>query len=177
MRLLRFCIAALAGGVLVVAAPVSVRADTNSEMVVKAVMIRKFAEFVTWPDAISPQNDKHVKVCVYGDSSMSQMGAVFSKTSASSTIRYSLATVSQLPEAGVCHVVFLGAGKQDQFAALKSKSILIVGDSSGFVERGGMIGFEIVDGKVRYNINNKAFGAAGLKVDAQLLEIANKVVE
>ena len=157
----------------------SARADGNSEMVVKAVMIRKFVEFVTWPEAVAPQKEMLVKVCVYGDSAMTQMGAVFSKTSGASAIKYSLTSISQLDNVtGNCHVLFIAASKQDHLSGVLSKKpVLTVSDSQGFVEKGGMIGFQVIDGKIRYNINNRAFGESQMKIDAQLLEIANKVVE
>ncbi|MDX2072968.1 MAG: YfiR family protein [Alphaproteobacteria bacterium] len=149
---------------------------------IKAVMIRKFVEFIRWPEASAPQKEMLVKICVYGDSAMSGMNAVFSKTSSANAIQYSLSNISQLDNvAGACHVVFISASRQDQLssilAVLRSKPVLTVSDVNNFAERGGMIGFHIIDGKIRYNINNKAFEAAQLKVDAQLLEIANKVVE
>ncbi len=181
MRLTQTLRQALAAAVLCCVAPQIAYAQSDPEMVVKAVMIRKFAEFIRWPDAVAPQNTMQVNVCVYGDAPMSEMTAVFSKTSASNPVKFSLSTLSQLSDAGACHILFVGASRQSQVgsitAALAGKPVLTVSDADGFAEKGGMIGFRIVDGKVRYDINNRAFGAAQLKVDAQLLEIANKVVE
>lgn len=158
------------------------RADANSEMVVKALMVGKFIEFIKWPTPASPQQQMQVKICVYGDSAMSQMQAVFSKLSSNSSLKYSLSHIAQLAEAtGNCHIIFIGTVKGETtsstLSALAGKPLLTVSDSDGFVEKGGMVGFQIIDGKVRYNINNRAFGEAQLKIDAQLLEIANKVVE
>jgi hypothetical protein len=177
MRLLHASVVLVMFAAFAVGAPAGVRADANSEMVIKAVMIRKFVEFIKWPEAYAPQKNMQVNVCVLGDSPMSQMSAVFDKTGAS-PIKYKLSNISQL--SGVennCHVVFLGASALAQLPGLRGKPVLTVSDSGGFAERGGMIGFEIIGGKIRYNINNRSFGAAQLMIDAQLLEIANKVVE
>jgi len=156
---------------------VPVRADENSEMIVKAVMIRKFVEFIRWPDAVAPQKEMRVKVCVLGDSPMAQMNAVFDKTSVSAPVKYTLNSIGSVGEAVNCHVLFIGSSMVSQLGALSGKPVLTVSDTDGFAQRGGMIGFQIIDGKVRYNINNKSFGTAQLKIDAQLLEIANKVVD
>jgi len=154
------------------------RADGNSEMVVKAVMIRKFVEFIKWPEAVAPQKEMRVKVCVYGDSPMSQMGAVFAKSAGSSPVKYTLNTITQLDDvASACHVLFIGESQMMSLPSLRKKPVLTVSDADSFVDKGGMIGFQLIDSKVRYNINNKAFGESQLKIDAQLLEIANKVVE
>lgn len=150
----------------------------DQEMVIKAVMIRKFVEFIKWPAEVSPANKMQVNVCVYGTTGMSDMDAVFSKTSSASPIKYTLKNISQLSGvAGQCHVVFLASSKASNLSALASQPVLSISDGNNFAENGGMIGFQLIDGKIRYNINNAAFDRAGLKVDAQLLEIANKVVE
>ena len=149
---------------------------------IKAVMIRKFVEFVKWPDAVSPRNEMLVKICVYGNSSMSAAREIFEKVGANQAVRYSFSTLSQIsavPQS--CHVVFISSEEQGNMGSimggLKGKPVLTISDMSGFADKGGMIGFNLVDGKVRYDINNRAFGAAELSVDAQLLETANKVVE
>lgn len=180
MNLLRLIAIALLSAALICGTWTPARADTDQEMVIKAVMIRKFVEFIKWPEDVAPQKEMQVKVCVYGDTPMAQMNAVFNKTSATSPIKYTLSSISQLGNiSGACHVLFIAASKQDSsvFAALEGKPVLTVSDAGGFADKGGMIGFEIIEGKVRYNINNKAFGQAHIKVDAQLLEIANKVVD
>jgi hypothetical protein len=169
--------AAFAAFLMAVSTTSLARADANSEMVVKAVMIRKFVEFVKWPEAVAPQNDMRVKVCTYGDTPMATMNAVFDKTSASAPIKYTLGAINSAGDAGNCHVVFIGASKIGDLGSFAGRPVLTVSDAGGFAEKGGMIGFLLIEGKVRYNINNSAFGAAGLKIDAQLLEIANKVVD
>lgn len=180
MGLLRLSIAILVAAAFSCSTWTSALAQSEQETTIKAVMIRKFVEFIKWPEQVSPQKDMQVRVCVYGDSAMAQMNAVFDKKSATSSIKYVLSGISQLSAAaGTCHVVFI-SGSSDvsgALAALADKPVLTVSDAPGFAEKGGMIGFLLIDGKVRYNINNKAFGNAHIKVDAQLLEIANKVVD
>lgn len=171
----RFIITACAAA-LICAPNTHAYADAQSETV-KAVMIRKFAEYVRWPEANSPQKEMQVRVCVYGDSPMSQMGAVFAKTSPANPIKFTLVPLSDLGAAGSCHIVFIGGGSGEAAARLAKLPVLTVSDVDGFANNGGMIGFEIIDGKVRYNINRQALSAADLKADAQLLAIANKVVE
>lgn len=158
----------------------SVSAATPEQ--VRAVMIRKFAEFVNWPDEISPRKDMHLRVCIYGDSSMMSAADIFARTSANASMKFSLSMRSSLDNiTGACHILFIASSKQDQLSSilsgLQNLPVVTVSDMNGFVDRGGMVGFQTVDGSIRYNINNKSFGEAKLRVDAQLLEIANKVVE
>ena len=62
-------------------------------------------------------------------------------------------------------------------AALRGQPVLTVSDIGNFAESGGMIGFVTDDNKVKVEVNAKAITSAGLRVDAQLLEIAVKVID
>ena len=108
---------------------------------------------------------------------MSGTGAIFDKAS---TAKLALSLVSESSAASAashCHVVFVADA---DFASVKTafhgKPILTVSDTDGFAEAGGMIGFVVSDNKIKIEVNPKAAAAAGLRVDAQLLEIALKVI-
>jgi hypothetical protein len=53
--------------------------------------------------------------------------------------------------------------------------VLTVGDSAGFLERGGVIRFRVEDNKVRFDINPDAAARAHLEVSSQLLKLATIV--
>jgi hypothetical protein len=53
--------------------------------------------------------------------------------------------------------------------------VLTVGESEGFLERGGMINFVVKGKNVRLEINLVAAEAAGLKISSRLLAIADIV--
>ena len=175
MHLSKPIIRAILAAVLCCGAPFAAHAQSDPEM------MRKFAEFVRWPDALAPQQTMQVRVCIYGEMPMQEFSAIFSKTSASNPIKFMLSAVGQPGDAAGCHMLFIAASRASQvdaaLSALAGKPVLTVSDAPGFAEKGGMIGFNIINGKVRYDINNTVFAPSQLKVDAQLLEIANKVVE
>ena len=162
--------------VFIVISPVN--ASEEKENAIKTVMMRKFVDFITWPEQYSPKTHTQFNACVLGDSRIVYSAAIFEKQASASSIAFKMFRVDSVQNlAGRCHLVFVTAGKEGSLAELSFQPVLTISDMPRFVERGGMIGFEIIDGKIRYNINNKSFSKAGLKVDAQLLEIANKVVD
>jgi YfiR/HmsC-like len=59
---------------------------------------------------------------------------------------------------------------------LKDGPILTVGESDGFVEQGGMIGFLLVDNKVRFEINVQAAEQAKLRISSRRLLLAKLVI-
>ena len=60
---------------------------------------------------------------------------------------------------------------------IKGMSILSVGDSSDFVNNGGIIRLFIENNKVKFDINQFAANDNGLKINSRLLELANRVIQ
>ena len=62
-------------------------------------------------------------------------------------------------------------------AGIKGNPVLTVGETSGFLEKGGIINLLKVGAKIRWEINRTPAKKAGLKIRAQLLRNAVRVVE
>jgi hypothetical protein len=168
-----FCLAGLALLLLGMSAGRAQAAD-NKEYIVKAAFIYNFVKFVEWPAEKAIGKQSKIDICVLGSSPMSATGAIFKKAS---TDKLTLSLVNESSAASAashCHVVFLT--DPADMAALQGKPVLTVSDSEGFADNGGMIGFVVADNKIKIEVNPKAASAAGLRVDAQLLEIALKVI-
>lgn len=75
-----------------------------------------------------------------------------------------------------CDLLFLDASKSREFDALlektKDKSTLIVTNRAGLGAKGSCINFRVVDGKLRFEINQKASEAANLKHATALMSLA-----
>ena len=52
------------------------------------------------------------------------------------------------------------------------KSVLLVGETPGFAEQGGVVNFFVTGNKVRFEINPRAAGKRNLKVSSKLLNLA-----
>lgn len=78
-------------------------------------------------------------------------------------------------QAADCHLVFLPAETpliETWLAGLRGTSTLTVGEGPGFLRRGGMIAFVIVDQTVRFLIDDRAARGAGLRVSSRVLALA-----
>jgi hypothetical protein len=79
-------------------------------------------------------------------------------------------------QAANCHVLFISTSEKKRlpeiFAALKSASVLTVGEMDQFTEAGGMINFVLVGTKIRFEINQEAATSAGLKISSKLMSLA-----
>jgi hypothetical protein len=166
---------------LALATPLSARADDSKEYLVKAAFIYNFTKFVQWPGDKAIGGQSNIDICMLGNSPLIATSDVFKKAS---TPKLSLSLVEEKSwrEApGHCHIVFISTSQESQLgemlAFLKDRPVLTVSDMGGFANRGGMIGFVLSDNKIKLEINTRALNAAGMKVDAQLLEIALRVID
>ena len=80
-----------------------------------------------------------------------------------------------------CEIIFIAISNterlQQALESIKGESILSVGDSNEFIDKGGVIGLYIVNNKVKFEINQRAANDNGLKINSRLLELANRVIK
>lgn len=146
-----------------------------SEYQVKAAFLYNFVKFVEWPvTADEPQGP--IVMCVIGKNPFGNelVRAVEGKrvNGRPMVVRHVTAPGAAMS----CHVLFVSSsesGRSTEIAnAVRVWSVLTVGESEGFTERGGMVGFLMDGQRVRFQINLKAAVEAGLKISSKLLQLA-----
>ena len=80
-----------------------------------------------------------------------------------------------------CHILFIPASatpaiQQQAIERVRGQNVLLVGESPGFAQRGGIVNFVIEANKIRFEVNVDAAAAQHLKISAKLLALA-KIVE
>ena len=171
---------------------VQVRADSTSsrEYQVKAAFLYNFINFIDWPEenkdtdkknpivigiigknpfgnAFEPIKDKEVKdrkVVVKQFENLEELKKIIENS-----------TVTQQ-----CHLLYISSSEKENFKRIldltKDKSILTVGDTTNFLESGGIINFLMEDNKVCFEINKTAAERAKLKIRSKLLRLAKRVI-
>jgi hypothetical protein len=84
-------------------------------------------------------------------------------------------TPQELP---ACQVVFISSSEHQRLRQILNQlppGVLTVGDMPGFCENGGIIGFDVVDRRVRLRINLEAAQRARLQISSKLLSLAKVV--
>ena len=154
--------------------------DVSREYMIKAAFIYNFTKFVMWPQQDSYSDAESFNVCILGDGRL---------TAAASTIQGKLVqgkvlqikTITNAEENGECEIIFLAISNterlQQTLESLKGTSVLSVGDSSNFVDNGGIIGLFVENNKIRFDINQLVADDSGLKINSRLLELANRVID
>ena len=154
-------------------------AQRPREYQVKAAYLYGFGRFVEWPDAAAPA-DTFV-LCVLGDD---PFGPLLDQVAEGGVVKKRPVTVRRIgrPEDGArCDTLFVSASEQSRLArilaALDHRPVLTVGDSPEFAQRGGMIGFTVDGGRVRFLVNLVAARDAGLMLQSELIRVAAAVLQ
>lgn len=74
-----------------------------------------------------------------------------------------------------CHVLFLSSTSSralPELASTQRRGLLLVGESVGFLEQGGIINYFLQTGKLRFEISVENARAADLVLSARLLNLA-----
>ncbi|HPB68396.1 MAG TPA: YfiR family protein [Candidatus Omnitrophota bacterium] len=138
---------------------------------IKVAFIYNFSKYIDWPTSVPGDT---FTVCGYGDGD-DVLSSISGKSTQGKTIK--IKKLSNPEEADSCHIVYIRSGVSAEgiLANLKNKHVLTVGDESGFLNKGGMIGFKMNDGKVLFDINATLVRGNGLTVSSQLLKFANEI--
>ncbi len=145
------------------------------EYIIKTSFILKFPAFINWPVENSPMN-----LCVPSDDPYKNIWKILEKNTAN-LVPFNFYDLKNYSDHGNCHILFI-SGKKGQIierlvSMVRGKPVLIIGDSSGNLEKGVGINFLVVDNRVRFEINRKSLRAKNLKVSSELLGLAYRVVE
>lgn len=153
---------------LLVTAVVSAQA-VSEEYRIKAAYLYNFAKYVEWP---REPGAGPLTICVAG---RNPFGTLLDDLIREETIagRRLQARVILEPEPG-CHVVFVpeGAAPRAYLRGVTGAGTLTVGESSTFIEQGGVANFYIERGNVRFEINPMAAERSGVRISARLLQLA-----
>lgn len=154
------------------------QSETASEYDVKAAFLYNFAKFIQWP-ASSSNGDDPIAICIFGDD---PFGRDIDAIIAGKTINnhdIAIRRTRKLDDLRQCQIAFISASEADHLPeiidTLRGLSVLLVGDTAGFAERGGHIEFITEDNKVRFSINIDASERSRLKMSSKLLALARIV--
>lgn len=156
-------VSAIFGASLLFAAPS--HASPSKEHLVKAAFIYNFTKFVKWPEKTTD-----FTICMEHKDIYEGALHELEKRSARGVTYKTLVKKEPTKE---CSFFIYGNG---MVAVAPSFGVLSVSNGENFTETGGAVSFVEQGKRIKFNVNLKAVHAANLKIDPQLLEIANKVI-
>ena len=146
------------------------------EYAVKATYLYKLAPFVQWPAAAFSRPGAPIVICIAGQD---PFGPVLDDVVRGQRVDghpFVVRRVRVVTRGMGCHILYVGrSADQDAAAALKAvegEPVLTVTDGAN---SGGMIEFELVGGRVRFDADEAAAEASGVPISSKLLELALSV--
>ncbi len=151
------------------------QADNMAAYEVKAAFIMNFARFTIWPDAVMSTADNTVDLCVVGDQSLQPaFQSIQGKSIDSRTLDVNFR--NQDDNLDECDILFIAGADQESaaemLAEVQGRPVLTIGEEKDFAEQGGNINFIIIDGKLRFEINQASTRQQGLRLSSRLLGLA-----
>lgn len=165
-----------------------------AEYKIKAVCIYKFLSFTQWPPSGPADqrnkdndlniNDKTISIGILGkdpfQDSFSEVEGRFIKEINKKLVIKRFGDYSETVDLKQCDLLFICKSENKNLKAIldriKGEPILTVGDMDNFLETGGMINLIMLGNKVRWEINHTQVKECGLRLSAQLLRTALKVI-
>ena len=153
--------------------------ESAAEISVKAVVVHKIAKFVSWPDARFDANDATLRLCVIGDRMVLEAFEALSERPIQGRTLQVLAAPEPTAVAESCEVLFLGGDTEraasEWLDAVSSHPVLTFGNAGEYGADGSIVTMTIRRNKVRFDINLEANANTGLRISAQLLQLAATV--
>jgi hypothetical protein len=153
--------------------------ETDLERRVKAAFLYQFIPYVNWPEKAQAAPDAPIVIAVVGsEAAVVELNEVIGPRSIGPrpvVVRRWRDSDAQ----GGPHVVFVTRALADRTAAVaraaQAHGMLVVAEHENALEQGAMIGFRLVEGRVRFDVALGAVERAGLRISARLLTVAQSV--
>lgn len=140
---------------------------------IHAAMLYNFIKYVQWPN--EAEGGEFV-VGVMGEDDVFNTLKTWYDGKPKGSKKYVIKKLASAADASGCQVVYLGKGKSREFENIKNsvtgKSVLTITDGNGLGQKGSCINFKVIDGKLKFELNQGTVNSANLKVSGQLSSMA-----
>ncbi|MDD5297222.1 MAG: YfiR family protein [Rhodocyclaceae bacterium] len=144
------------------------------EAQVKAAFVFNLVRYVDWPEGALPPGAP-LTVCRAGSGALSAALSVLEGRQAGGR-QIRVRSVEGDP-AG-CQVLVLADGDGNGLLSrAQGRPILTIGEGWGFLEESGIVALVVLDGKLVFGANMDAARRANLRLSAQLLKLARRVLD
>lgn len=146
------------------------------EYALKSVFLFNFCRFIEWPDEAFTSRDEPIVIGVIGED---PFGGMLEETVKGETLRGRSIRIERYrrpADIDRCHVLFVSGSDTGRFEdilrAVAGQSVVTVGETEAFLDRGGMIALTAERNRVRLSINPVRLRAENLVASSKLLQIA-----
>lgn len=136
----------------------------------KALLIYKFTEYIVWPDSPSV-----IKVGVLGNSPIYNELVRFAERKENLEV----VKLNNTSEASSCHLVYLSEAQggliKPLYASLYEKSVLLVSEDKGHIQKGANAVVYISEGRLKYIMNEQSISIKGMIPSKRLASLGESL--
>ena len=151
--------------------------STPSEYDVKAAYLLNFGKFLRLSRPAPGRSS--FELCTLGHDPMSSSLDALADNTTVNSLPVHVSHLQDISAAKSCAIVFISTTEsehiREDLAILGNADILTVSDAPDFLERGGMIQFDLVSNHVRIAVNLEAVNHTHLVLSSELLRVASSV--
>jgi hypothetical protein len=159
--------------IILMMAATAVTAQDRPTHEIHAAMLFNFIKYVQWPN--EGEAGEFV-VGVIGDDNVFNTLNQWYNGKQKGSKKYVIKKLTSAGESSTCQVVYVGKAKNKDFDDIKTniggKSILTITDGNGLGQKGSCINFKVIDGKLKFEMNQATLTSSNLKVSSQLSSMA-----
>ena len=148
---------------------------------VKAAYLYNFTKFTDWPAAAFSASNAPLVIGIVGED---PFGKTIDAVMNGEVVHGHPLVVKRLgagDDFQGCHILFFSQSEKkrlpDLLNRIKGRSVLSIGEVSGFAEQGGMVNLIVANKTVKMEINQGVATQAGLQISAKLLKLAHLVLD
>lgn len=153
-------------------------ADSTESSAVNAALTLNFARFTEWPEQALSAKDTHVKLCVIGDNVTQQaFDEIDKKQVGVRTLE--VLHLTRLKNVEQCQLLYISGSDRSTtiqlLSEIRNQHTLTIGEDRHFLQDGGMVLLNLVEGKVNIEIQLSIVKQAGLQINSRVLKLATIV--
>lgn len=157
--------------------PASAQQGAYDAAQVKAAFLYHFSTYVQWPSPAASGDS--ITIAVMGDDDVARHLAQFLPGRRIEGRAVEVRRVARVLDLTNEEVLFIGSDYNDQLGALTAavgtRPMLVVTDAENGLDRGGMVNFQLVDSRVRFEVSLRRAEEARLTLSSRLLVAALRV--
>jgi hypothetical protein len=147
---------------------------------VKAAYIHKLPGYVEWPPAAFASAESPLLIGVLGADGVAEALTSIAAGRLTQGRAIVVKRLARLVPGEDVHILFIGddawTDARKRLTSFGSRPVLVVTEAPDALERGAMLNFMMIEGRVRFEVAPAAAEQHGLKVSSRLLTVAQRVV-
>ncbi len=152
---------------------VPLKAQDRPEHELHAMMIYNFLKYIQWP---GDKNSGDFIIGVLKDDNVYNTLNTWYGNKERGGKKFIIKNFNSAAEITECQLLYVGSSASNQFGdvlgKLGSNATLTVSNKRGLGEQGSCINFKVMDGRLKFELNQSAMDKASLKTSSQLTAMA-----